>query len=61
MEDFVIRTGDSKVGILVNEALSALFECIDGLFVPPVSVVSTLIVVSTGGIKSYISLVKGIE
>jgi hypothetical protein len=58
MEDLAFGTSNSKFGILVNEALSSFFKCIDRLIVPPVGVVPILIVVTTGGIESYIALVN---
>jgi hypothetical protein len=58
VEDLALGTSDSKVGILVDKALSTLFECFNGLIVPPVSVVSTLVVVSTGRIESYVTLLE---
>lgn len=58
MKDLAVRTSNVKVRILVNKALSSFFECIDGLIVPPVSIVSSLIVVSTGGIEGYVTLVN---
>lgn len=58
MENLVVGTNDCKLGILINKALCTLFECFDGLVVPPISVVSTLIIVSTSRIKSYIISMK---
>lgn len=57
MEDFVLRANDRELRILVDKALSTLFKGFNGLVIPPVSVVSTLVVVSTGRVKSYTTLV----
>lgn len=58
MENLALGTSDSKLGVLVDKALSTLFKCFNGLIIPPVSVVSTLVVVPTGGIESYEILIS---
>jgi ribulose 1,5-bisphosphate synthetase/thiazole synthase len=58
VEDLVVRPSDGKLGILINKALSTVFECFDSLVVPPVGVISTLIVVSAGRIESYVTSVN---
>lgn len=58
MENLVFGTNDGKLGVLVDKALSTLFKGFNGLIIPPVSVVSTLVVVPTGGIESYETLIS---
>jgi hypothetical protein len=48
-----IRAWNGEIRVLVNEALGSLLEGFDGLIVPPVGVISGLVIVPTGGIESY--------
>lgn len=48
---FALQVDYAEVGILVNEALGLLFESLDRLIIPPVCVVSYLIVVAPVGIE----------
>jgi hypothetical protein len=51
MEDFIARAFNSKRRILVHETLRSFLEGLNGVVIPPVRVVSGLVVVPTGGIK----------
>jgi hypothetical protein len=51
MKNLIPWTFHSKVGILVNKTLGSLLEFFDGLIVPPVGVISDLVVMATGRVK----------
>ena len=49
MEGFRVRFGswNSELGVLIGEAFSTLIEGIDGFVIPPIGVISDLIIVSS--------------
>ena len=49
MEGFRVRIGsrNGELGILVDEALGTLLECIDGFIVPPIGIISGLVIMSS--------------
>lgn len=51
MEDLTTRAFDSKVGVLVDEALGSLLKGADCALVPPVRVVTGLVIMPTSRIK----------
>lgn len=53
MEDFVAGAFDSKGRILIHETLRSFLEGLDGVVIPPVRVVSGLVVVPTGGVECW--------
>jgi hypothetical protein len=53
VERLRILFGGSKIRVLVDEALSPLFEGFDRLIIPPISKVSNRVVVSSRRIECY--------
>lgn len=50
-ERLAMRTGDREMMVLVDKTLRLVLECFDGVVVPPAGVVSSLVIMSTGGVK----------
>lgn len=61
VENLVLRTLHGKFGILVNKTLCSFLEFLDGLFIPPVRVVSDFVVMPTGRVKCYRFLEKKVK
>lgn len=61
VEWLVIGSGDSEVGVLVDEALSPLFKSLDGFVVPPVCVVTSLVIMPTSRIESWRLIVSRLD
>lgn len=51
MEDLIARAFDRKVGVLVDEALGSILKGADRALVPPVRVVTDLVIMPTSRIK----------
>lgn len=61
MEGLISGALNSKIGILVNEALSSLLKGLNGFFIPPVRIVSSFVIVAARRIESCRWLVHQIS
>ena len=56
VEGLIVRAGNGEVGVLVDETSCSFFKGCNGRVVPPIRVVSDLVVASSSGIEGWTQL-----